>query len=138
MGEPLTIVSTTSCDSSANSQVGAPQIVKDVVVTKVESENSHSIRCDVCNVICNGQKSFKRHVEGKTHLKNTQKLPVTSPIKQEIASPVANKILDQDSEKKNEVLLQSGIPVGSLFYCSIPELGCANKDFPNIVAEQVN
>lgn len=114
LNKPTTIVPTASAPS-ANSRVNAQQTVKDVVVTKKESENVNFIICDVCNVTCNSQTAFKIHKNGKKHLKNTQKILVlSSAIKQETPSSVAK-------DTKQDLLQKEGT-VNPLFVCDIPDM----------------
>ncbi|KAI3785663.1 hypothetical protein L1987_44787 [Smallanthus sonchifolius] len=75
-GETLTKPTTVST-------VVALRTVNDmVVVTTTESKNATTFFCDVCNVTCNSDDMLKKHKEGKKHLKNTEKLPVSSAIMQ--------------------------------------------------------
>ncbi|CAH1422437.1 unnamed protein product [Lactuca virosa] len=117
-------------NSPANSETGPPQIVNDVVETKIESGNSQSIRCEICKVSCNSEEMLREHKEGKKHLKNIQKLSVSSPIIQETPPLVADATSDHetDKKKKKEDFLQNVPSVESLFTCTIPDLVCHDRN----------
>ncbi|KAI3726856.1 hypothetical protein L1987_66662 [Smallanthus sonchifolius] len=71
------------------STVVTPLTVNDMVaVTTTESKNATSLFCDVCNVSCNSGDMLKKHKEGKKHLKNTEKLSVSSTIIQNTTSSI--------------------------------------------------
>lgn len=109
LSEP-TLVSTTF-EFPANSEVVASQTVKDEIVTKNDRKNAGLMICDVCNVTCNTEKLFKKHKEGKKHIKNTQKPNVASSSNQETPSlvVVVDETSEQESEKKNQDLVSSAI-----------------------------
>lgn len=118
-------------NSPANSETSPPQIVNDVVETKIESKKSQSIRCEICNVFCNSEEMLREHKEGKKHLKNTQKLSVSSSIIQETPPPVAdaNSYHESDKKKKKkEDFLQNVPSIESLFTCTIPDLVCHDRN----------
>ncbi|KAI3785664.1 hypothetical protein L1987_44788 [Smallanthus sonchifolius] len=123
-----------------------PQTVKDVVVTKTESENntqklkdSSTINQETSSpVVANDtsdQESEKKKKKKKQDLDITQKLLVSTVIKQVTPSSVAYDSLDQEPEIKNQDLLQTEAADEALFVCNIPEPG---QDYQKIATVEVD
>ncbi|KAL8250517.1 hypothetical protein R6Q59_034210 [Mikania micrantha] len=161
--EASTITSTTS-DHPTNHSAVVSQTVKDLLTTKTENKNTSFNSYDVCNVNCNSEISFKKHMERKIDL--TQKPTSLSTVKQEASSPdpldqepakkmndvtqkllvltateqetqsfVANGISDPESKNKNQDLLQKAAEFRSLSVYDFPQPG---PSYPKIVTVEID
>ncbi|KAJ9568207.1 hypothetical protein OSB04_004173 [Centaurea solstitialis] len=146
--------------SIGNAGVWTQQVVNDVIITSWQSESSSSqpesntqpessslpVQCEVCNITCNSEDVLEKHKNGKKHLKNLQKLAITSLFAPKMPPPAAasapsvgvledkkHKLLQNAPsvgvlEDKKHKLLQNGASVDALIYCDICNVVCNNQD----------
>lgn len=116
--------------SVGNSGVWTQTVVNDVIITSWQPENSSQpMQCEVCNITCNSGDVLEKHKNGKKHLKNLQKLAITSLLAPKMPPPpVASAPLVGVLENKKHKLLQNGASVDTLIYCDICKVVCNNQD----------
>ncbi|KAI3673369.1 hypothetical protein L6452_39487 [Arctium lappa] len=125
----------TVMQSVGNSGVWTQHMVNDVIITSWQAENrsqpensSQPMQCEVCNITCNSGDVLEKHKNGKKHLKNLQKLAITSLLAPQMPPPVASAPLVGVLENKKHKLLQNGASVDTLIYCDICNVVCNNQD----------
>ncbi|CAH1428302.1 unnamed protein product [Lactuca virosa] len=99
-----------------------------VVNTTSQPESIETIQCEVCNITCTNRDIFEKHTQGKKHMKNMQKIAISSVIGPKVTPPNASATSVGELENKKHLLLQNGASVDKLLYCETCNVVCNNQD----------
>lgn len=122
------ITDTTYEHASGNFGDASQHVGNDMTVPPSQPENSQPVQCEVCNITCNTKEVFEKHTQGKKHLKNMQKIAISSVIGPKVTPPTATATSVGELENKKHMLLQNGASADTLLYCQTCNVVCNNQD----------
>ncbi|XVF54396.1 hypothetical protein PTKIN_Ptkin05aG0177500 [Pterospermum kingtungense] len=121
-------------------------LVNDVIgSTSNQTKPNQTVRCEVCNIVCNTKDVYEKHVLGKKHQKNLQVktnpaaaiFPNTSNTTNNVSIVgqtgngdgqmmlgSSGLVNGQELERKKQKLLNSGAAVDSVQMCTICNVAC--------------
>ncbi|CAH1428303.1 unnamed protein product [Lactuca virosa] len=105
-----------------------------IVTTRSQPKSIQSMQCEVCNVTCDTKDVLEKHKQGKKHLKNMQKLAISSVISPKMPpptptpTPTASETSVGELENNKHKLLQNGASVDKLLYCETCNAVCNNQN----------
>ncbi|KAL4566485.1 hypothetical protein LXL04_030601 [Taraxacum kok-saghyz] len=99
-------------------------------VANTTTSQPERVHCEVCNITCNTKEVFEQHTRGKKHMKNMQKIAISSVIGPKVTPVTATATATSvgELENKKHMLLQNGASAHSLLYCQICNVVCNNQD----------
>ena len=99
-------------------------------VANTTTSQPERVHCEVCNITCNTKEVFEQHTQGKKHMKNMQKIAISSVIGPKVTPVTATAPATSvgELENKKHILLQNGASAHSLLFCQICNVVCNNQD----------
>lgn len=120
--------STTFEHATGNFGDVSQHVVNDAIVTPSQPINIQPVQCEVCNITCNTKEVLEKHTQGKKHLKNMQKIAISSVIGPKVTPPTTTATSVGELENKKQMLVQSGASVDTIIHCEICNVVCNNPD----------
>ncbi|OMO53177.1 Zinc finger, U1-type [Corchorus capsularis] len=92
--------------------------------------NQGSVRCEVCNIGCDTQDVYQKHLMGKKHQKNIQpKTNLATAGPPETSNTTVLGVTNvQELEKKKQKLVNAGAAVDSVRMCTICNVACNSHE----------